>query len=125
MHNKIHTEHAPKAIGPYSQAIKVGNMLFISGQTPLDPTSGSVVGTDIKTQTRRVLQNVEAILKAAGMQLSNVVKCSCFIKNLNDFAEFNAVYTEFFGAILPARECVEVARNPKDVLIEISAIAIQ
>lgn len=124
MKSKINTDLAPKAIGPYSQAIKAGNLLFISGQMPVHPETGLIIGDDIKTQTKRVLQNIEAILSAANMSLSDVVKCSCFIKNMQDFADFNTVYAEYFGNVLPARECVEVARNPKDVLIEISAIAI-
>ncbi len=122
MREIIKTDRAPGAIGPYSQAIKVDGLLFVSGQIPLDPKSGSITGTEIKAQTKQVLENLKAIITASGMQLADVVKCTCFLKNLGDFADFNAVYTEYFGEILPARECVEVARLPRDVLVEISAI---
>lgn len=117
----IATNQAPAAIGPYSQAVKVGNLLFVSGQIPLTST-GQVVAGDVAAQTKQVLDNLKNIIEAAGVQLSDVVKCSCFLKNMADFASFNAVYTEYFGAILPARECVEAARLPKDVLVEVSAI---
>jgi 2-iminobutanoate/2-iminopropanoate deaminase len=120
----IKTDNAPAAIGPYSQAVKNGNLLFVSGQIPLDPKTNNVIEGDIKEQTRQVLQNLNAIIEAAGMQLENVVKCSCFLKDMNDFANFNNIYTDFFGTTLPARECVEVARLPKDVLVEISAICV-
>lgn len=119
--NIIKTDTAPAAIGPYSQAVKVGNLLFVSGQIPLN-TQGGVAGHDITTQTRQVLINLKAIIDAAGMTINGVAKCTCFIKNMEDFAAFNAAYAEYFGSILPARECVEVARLPKDVLIEVSAI---
>lgn len=124
MKTMIKTDKAPAAIGPYSQAIKNGNLLFISGQIPLDPKTNNTIGSEIKAQTRQVLQNLSAIIEAAGMQLSNVVKCSCFLKDMNDFADFNNIYADFFGTSLPARECVEVARLPKDVLVEISAICV-
>lgn len=118
----IKTDRAPSAIGPYSQAIKSGELLFVSGQIPLDPKSGKIVGDEIKTQTKQVLENLKAIIEASDMKLEQVVKCTCFLKDLAAFADFNAVYTEYFGNILPARECVEVARLPRDVLVEISAI---
>jgi len=119
--NIIKTNTAPAAVGPYSQAIKTGNLLFVSGQIPLD-IHGVIIGDNITIQTRQALNNLKAIIDAAGMALSNVVKCTCFIKSMEDFAAFNAVYSEYFGSILPARECVEVARLPKDVLVEVSAI---
>jgi 2-iminobutanoate/2-iminopropanoate deaminase len=124
MKTMIKTDKAPAAIGPYSQAIKNGNFLFISGQIPLDPSTNNIIGNEIKAQTRQVLQNLSAIIEAAGMQLENVVKCSCFLKDMNDFTNFNNIYADFFGTVLPARECVEVARLPKDVLVEISAICV-
>jgi 2-iminobutanoate/2-iminopropanoate deaminase len=120
----INTKHAPAAIGPYSQAVKVDNLLFISGQIPIDPTSGSLVASDIKEQTRQVLKNLFAVIEAAQMKPDNIVKCSCFLKNMSEFADFNSIYTEFLGTVLPARECVEVARLPRDVLVEISAILV-
>ena len=104
----IHTDDAPAAVGPYSQAIKTGGLLFVSGQIPLD-TQGNIVGNDVTTQTRQVLNNLKTIIESAGMALSNTIKCTCFLKNMGDFAAFNAVYSEYFGSILPARECVEVA----------------
>ena len=119
----INTNAAPAAVGPYSQAIQTNNLLFISGQIPLD-TQGNVVGNDVSTQTRQVLNNLKAIIESAGMTLSDTMKCTCFLKSMDDFAVFNAIYSEYFAAILPARECVEVARLPKDVLIEISAICV-
>jgi 2-iminobutanoate/2-iminopropanoate deaminase len=125
MRTKISTSKAPAALGPYSQAILVGNLLFISGQIPLNPQTNLVIGNDIKTQTKQVLENLQAIVAASQMRIADVVKCSCFLKNLQDFADFNKVYTEFFGTSLPARECLEVAKLPKDVLIEISAIAVK
>ncbi len=122
MMKKIATPNAPQAIGPYSQAIQYGDFLFVSGQVAIDPSTGDVVAGDIETQTDRVLKNIAAIIEAAGMSLQNVVKCTCFLKNMNDFASFNAVYENYFGESLPARETVEVARLPKDVMVEVSAI---
>ena len=122
MNKKIETPDAPQAIGPYSQAIQAGNFLFISGQIAIDPATGEIVAGDIETQTDRVLKNIMAIIEAAGMSLQDVVKCSCFLNDMNDFTKFNAVYERYFGEILPARETVEVARLPKDVLVEVSAI---
>ncbi|MFA6409798.1 MAG: RidA family protein [Gammaproteobacteria bacterium] len=119
---KIQTKNAPEAIGPYSQAIKVGNLLFVSGQIPLDPKTGTLVLGGVKEQTKQVLENLKAIVLAAGFSLDQVVKCSCFLKSLNDFSDFNSIYSEYFAKILPARECVEVSRLPRDVLVEISAI---
>ncbi len=122
MRELIETEKAPKAVGPYSQAVKYGNLLFVSGQIPLDPETGNLVAGNISDQARRVLANLKAVIEAAGMTLDNVLKCTCFLKNMGDFNVFNKVYGEFFGDILPARECVEVTRLPKDVPVEVSAI---
>jgi 2-iminobutanoate/2-iminopropanoate deaminase len=118
----IATKDAPQAIGPYSQAIRHGDLLFVSGQIALDPRTGNLVEGDIEAQTEKVLKNMAAIIDAAGMTLQDVVKCTCFLKDMNDFAKFNAVYEKYFGQSLPARETVEVARLPKDVMVEVSAI---
>lgn len=120
---KIATEKAPKAIGPYSQAVTVNGVLYSSGQIPLDPETGLVVGTDIETQTRRVMENISAVLEEAGIGFENVVKTTCFLKDLSDFAAFNAVYAEYFVS-LPARSCVEVSALPRDVLVEVEIIAV-
>ena len=122
MNKKIATENAPQAIGPYSQAIQYGDFLFVSGQIAIDPPTGNIIEGEIEAQTEQVLKNIAAIIEAAGMSLRDVVKCSCFLKDMNDFVRFNAVYENYFGEILPARETVEVARLPKDVLVEVSAI---
>ncbi len=119
---KIATEKAPKAIGPYSQAVTANGFLYTSGQIPLDPETGSVAGTDIETQTRRVMENLAALLEEAGIGFENVVKTTCFLKDLSDFAAFNAVYAEYFVS-LPARSCVEVSALPKGVLVEVELIA--
>lgn len=119
----INTCDAPVAIGPYVQAIKAGNFLFTSGQIPLDPKTNTLVQGDVKVQARQSCQNLLAVLKEAGMSASDVVKTTCFIKNIEDFAAFNEVYAEFFGAAAPARSCVEVARLPKDVLCEVELVA--
>ena len=118
----ISTNHAPAAIGPYSQAIRYGNLLFVSGQIALNPGTGQLVEGDIEVQTKQVMENLQAIIKEAGMTLQNVLKCSCFLKDMEDFAEFNAVYNSYLAESLPARETVEVARLPKDVRVEVSAI---
>ncbi len=122
MSDIIATEKAPAAIGPYSQAVRYGNLLFISGQIPLNPETGEIVGEDIEAQTKRVLDNLKAIIEAGGMELNHVLKCSCFLKDMEDFVKFNSVYNTYFGDVLPARETVEVSRLPKDVMVEISAI---
>ena len=119
----IFTEKAPKAIGPYSQAQKVGDLLFTSGQIPLNPSTGELV-TEIKAATKQSLENIKAILEAAGTSLENVVKTVVYIKNMNDFGDVNEVYGEYFKENAPARSCVEVARLPKDALVEIEAKAI-
>jgi len=118
----IATKDAPQAIGPYSQAIRHGDLLFVSGQIALDPQTGNLIEGDIEAQTEQVLKNIAAIIDAAGMSLQDVVKCTCFLKDMNDFVRFNAVYERYFGESLPARETVEVARLPKDVMVEVSAI---
>ncbi|AEC52777.1 translation initiation inhibitor, putative [Pyrococcus sp. NA2] len=119
----IYTEKAPKPIGPYSQAIKVGNFIFVAGQIPIDPKTGEIVKGGIKEQTRQVLENIKAILEAAGASLNDVVKVTVYLKNMDDFGEMNEVYSEYFGESRPARVAVEVSRLPKDVLIEIEVIA--
>ena len=118
----ITTDKAPAAIGPYSQAVQFGNLLFVSGQIALVPQTGEIVDGEIEAQTRQVLENIKAIIEAAGMSLQNVLKCSCFLNSMQDFVRFNEVYDSYFADSLPARETVEVARLPKDVLVEVSAI---
>ena len=119
----ISTANAPAAIGPYSQAVKAGNLLFISGQIPLDPATGEVVEGDITVQTHRVLDNVKAILAEAGADFSNVVKTTVFLKDMNDFVPMNRVYAEYYPENCPARSAVQVGRLPKDVSVEIETIA--
>lgn len=122
MSNKIYTENAPKAIGPYSQAVVVGNLVFTSGQIPLNPETGEIVGTTVTEQTKRVCENLSAVLEAAGTSLENVVKTVCFLSNMSDFAEFNEEYAKFFTG-KPARSCVAVKDLPKNALLEIEVIA--
>ena len=122
MKKKIVTQNAPQAIGPYSQAIQCGDFLFVSGQIAIDPETGDLVEGDIEAQTEQVLKNIAAIIEAAGTTVQNAVKCTCFLKDMNDFVRFNSVYESYFGKSLPARETVEVSRLPKDVLVEVSAI---
>jgi len=119
----IFTEKAPKAIGPYSQAIKSGNLLFISGQVPVNPTTGELTG-DIKVQTQQVLENLKSILVAAGASVSDIVKTTVFLRNLDDFNVMNEVYREYFPDDAPARSTIEVSRIPRESLIEIEAIAV-
>lgn len=119
----IATEKAPAAIGPYSQAVKVGNLLFTSGMIPIDPATNTLVEGDIEVQAERALENVKALLEASGTSLDKVVKTVVFIKDMNDFAKVNEIYAKYFTENFPARSCVEVARLPKDVLIEMEAIA--
>lgn len=119
----VATKDAPQAIGPYSQAIKVGNFLFTSGQIAIDPATGQVIDGDIAAQTDRVMKNLAAILKAGGLTLQRVVKTTVFLKSMGDFATMNEVYGKHFGEHRPARSTVEVARLPKDVLVEIEVIA--
>ena len=120
----INTNDAPAAIGPYSQAIKAGNMLFISGQGPFNPKTMEIVDGDVKAQTSQALENIGAILKEAGADFSNVVKTTVFLKDMEDFSEINEVYVEYFGEHKPARSCVEVARLPKDIKVEIELIVV-
>lgn len=120
----IQTSDAPAAIGPYSQAIKAGNLLFVSGQIPINPATGQVVSGDIVAETHQVMKNLDAILTKAGGSLNNVAKATIFIKDMNDFAKINEVYAGYFGGTFPARETVEVSRLPKDVNVEISVIAV-
>jgi 2-iminobutanoate/2-iminopropanoate deaminase len=120
----IHTENAPKAIGPYSQAIRSGEFIFCAGQIPLDPATMKLVEGDITVQTRRVLTNLGNVLEAAGSSLSRVVKTTVFLADFNDFAAMNAVYAEFFGEQPPARSTIQAARLPAGALVEIEAIAV-
>jgi 2-iminobutanoate/2-iminopropanoate deaminase len=121
----ITTPRAPAAIGPYSQGIKAGNLIFVSGQIPIDPATGALIDAiDIGSQTRRVLQNIQQILSSGGASIDNIVRTTVFLKNMNDFAEMNRVYGEFFREAAPARATVEVARLPKDVGVEIDCIAV-
>ncbi|HEV3151962.1 MAG TPA: RidA family protein [Acidobacteriaceae bacterium] len=122
----ISTQEAPAAIGPYSQAVRIGNFLYTSGQVALDPASGAVVAGGIAEQTTRVVENLKAVLAAAGASLAQVVKTTVFLKNMGDFAAMNEVYGRYFagqGVVAPARSTVEVARLPKDALVEIEVIA--
>jgi 2-iminobutanoate/2-iminopropanoate deaminase len=122
----VRTEQAPAAIGPYSQAIRVGDYLYTSGQVALDPASGALVAGGVTEQTTRVIENLKAVLTAAGASLAEVVKTTVFLKNMSDFAAMNEVYGRYFSsgdAVAPARSTVEVARLPKDALVEIEAIA--
>lgn len=121
----ILTPLAPAAVGPYSQAIKCGEFIYCSGQIPLDPKTGEVVGADATAQTEQIIQNIRAVLEATGSGLYQVVKTTVFLKSMNDFPAMNAVYSKYFEVSPPARSTVEVARLPKDVLVEIEAIAIQ
>lgn len=121
----IHTEKAPAALGPYSQAIEVNGVLYISGQIPFVPETMELVSDDIQDQTKQSLENVKAILTAAGYSLNNVVKATVFIKNMEEFALVNEIYNEYLGNVKPARACVEVARLPKDVKVEIEVIAVR
>jgi 2-iminobutanoate/2-iminopropanoate deaminase len=120
----VRTTDAPAAVGPYSQAIVAAGMVFASGQIPLDPATGQVVEGDIGVMTRRVLMNLEAVLKAAGSSLARTVKITVFLADMNDFQAMNAVFAEFFPVLPPARSTVEVARLPRDVRVEIDAIAL-
>ena len=124
MRQIIATKQAPAAIGPYSQGVKANGFLFLSGQVALDPASGQVVGADIRTQTERVLKNLEAVLAAGGSSLAAVVKTTVFLADMNDFAAKNEVYGRFFSQEPPARATVQAARLPKDVKVEIDLIAL-
>ena len=119
----IKSDEAPAAIGPYSQAVKANGFVFLSGQLALDPRTGQMVGQDIKTQTRRVLDNIKVVLKAAGSSLDKVVRCGVFLKDMNDFGPMNEEYGSYFRELPPARTTVQVAKLPRDGLIEIDVIA--
>ncbi|HEY5585193.1 MAG TPA: RidA family protein [Ruminiclostridium sp.] len=120
----ISTNKAPAAIGPYSQAVKVGGFIYTSGSIPVDPANGEVVEGGVAEQAEQALTNLKEVLEAAGASLDNVVKTTVFIKSMNDFATINEVYKKYFTKNYPARSCVEVARLPKDVLIEIECVAV-
>lgn len=124
MKKEIKTQNAPMAIGPYSQAIEANGFIFASGQIAIDPSTGELITGGVEEQTRLVLTNLSSVMEAAGSSLENVVKCTVFLKDMNDFSKMNAVYEEFFDAPYPARAAVEVARLPKDVQVEIEAIAV-
>ena len=124
MREVISTNEGPKAIGPYSQAIKANGFVFVSGQVALDPVTNTLVSGDVAFQTDRVMKNLKGILTAAGTSLEKVVKSSVFLKNMNDFSAMNEVYGKYFPSAPPARSTVEVARLPKDVLVEIDVIAL-
>jgi 2-iminobutanoate/2-iminopropanoate deaminase len=121
---RVSTDNAPKAIGPYSQGIKANGFVFCSGQIPANPESGELVTGSITDQTKQSLANVKGVIEAAGSSMERVVKCTVFLKDMNDFSEMNAEYAKWFGEISPARAAVEVARLPKDVRVEIEAIAL-
>ncbi len=124
MREIVSTKDAPQAIGPYSQAVKANGFVFTSGQIAIDPSTQQVVAGDVAVQTERVLRNLSEILEAAGSGLGKVVRCTVFLKNMNDFAAMNQVYGKYFSSAPPARSTVEVARLPKDVLVEIDATAL-
>ena len=119
----INTNQAPAAIGPYVQATRLGDLVFTSGQIPLDPATMALVTGSIEVQAEQLMKNLLAVLEAAGATATTVVKTTCFLKNMEDFTAFNAVYAKYLGESAPARSCVEVARLPKDVLVEVEAIA--
>jgi len=119
----IQTDKAPKALGPYSQAIQAGNLLFLSGQIPIDPATGELVKGDIADKTRRVMENIKAVLESQGLSMEDVVKSTVFLKNINDFGRFNETYATYFRPAPPARSTVEVSRMARDADIEIEMIA--
>ncbi|NDD91936.1 RidA family protein [bacterium] len=119
----ILTDHAPKPIGPYSQAIQVGPWVYCSGQIALDPKTGALSGSDVESQTKQVLENLKAVLTAAGCALEHVVKTTIFLKSMNDFPKVNEIYGKYFSGVTPARSTVEVSRLPRDVVVEIEAVA--
>lgn len=123
MNTIVSTPNAPAAVGPYSQAVRSGDLLFCSGQIALDPASGNLTGNDIKIQTEQVIQNISAVLAASGATFADVVKTTCFLADINDFAEFNAVYAQYFTG-KPTRSCVAAAALPKGALVEVEVIAV-
>lgn len=125
MREVIHTKNAPQAVGPYSQAIKANGFIFVSGQVAIDPATQNVIEGDVKVQADRILRNLAQILEAAGSSMAKVVRSGVFLKNMNDFAAMNEVYGKHFNSAPPARTTVEVARLPKDVLVEIDVIALE
>lgn len=120
----ICTNNAPSAIGPYSQGIRLGNLVFTSGQVPINPQTGELVAENIKAAAKQSLENVKAVLEASGTSMDNVVKSTVFLKDMNDFASVNEVYAEYFNGIMPARSAVQVGKLPKDALVEIEVIAV-
>lgn len=122
MNSIVSTDKAPAAVGPYSQAVKSGGLLFCSGQISIDPATGGLTGDDIKSQTEQVMKNISAVLAAAGVTFSDVVKTTCFLADIEDFAKFNAVYAKYFTG-KPARSCVAAAALPKGALVEVEVIA--
>ena len=124
MKEVVHTDRGPKPIGPYSQAVKAGGFIYLSGQVALDPKTGDLIGGDIRQQAERTLENVKGILEAAGTNLHHVVKTTVFLKDMNDFVAMNEVYARYFAAAPPARSTVQVSRLPKDALLEIEVIAV-
>ena len=123
MKKVISTKNAPAAIGPYAQGVATGNLVFLSGQIPLDPATGALVAGDVAAQTRRIFENIAAILKEAGTDLDKVVKTTVFLADMNDFSAMNEVYATYFDGAYPARSTVQVARLPKDARVEIEVIA--
>ncbi|PLS33062.1 reactive intermediate/imine deaminase [Carnobacterium maltaromaticum] len=124
MLEKIYTDQAPAAIGPYSQAIKIENILYTSGQIPVDPTTGKVISTEIIEQAQQVMKNLQAVLEEGGANLNSVIKTTCFLTDMADFAAFNEVYGSYFGDHKPARSCVAVKELPLNVRVEVEAIAV-
>lgn len=122
--DRIHTDHAPAAVGPYSQAIRMGNLVFTSGQIALDPSTGKLVEGDVVAQTQQVMRNLEAVLAAASSNLNNVIKTTVFLQNMNDFPIFNQTYAQYFPVNPPARSTVEVAKLPLGGLVEIECVAL-
>jgi 2-iminobutanoate/2-iminopropanoate deaminase len=123
-YTQISTAYAPAAIGPYSQAIRTGQFIYTSGQIPLDPATGEIVGADVQSQTHRVLQNLQAVLQSAGASLKSVVKTTVFLVHMSDFQAMNEVYTSYFGSVAPARSTVAVAELPRRALVEIECVAL-
>lgn len=124
MLEKIYTDQAPAAIGPYSQAIKIENTLYTSGQIPVDPTNGKVISNEITEQAQQVMKNLQAVLEEGGSNLNSVIKTTCFLTDMADFADFNEVYGSYFGDHKPARSCVAVKELPLNVRVEVEAIAV-
>lgn len=124
MKEAVHTDRAPNPIGPYSQGIRANGFIFLAGQVALDPKSGELISGDVRQQTERTLENLKGVLEAAGANLSHVVKVTIFLKNMGDFAGMNEIYARYFPKLPPARSTVEVARLPKDALVEIELIAV-